>query len=178
MNTNGTAARIAAAASIFVLTACGGGGGSSPATSVISGASNTSGSGVTTTSSGGGTSQSGSGTSSSGGGTTSSSPPTTFGSGSTDQNDLQIFTTGSVTIPNHGTAPTVTSPDAATTGSNSTPSPSGTQPLQGSAFPLKQSVISITSSGIVPDAAANSGGATLSVVSWNASGSSQFRLSI
>jgi hypothetical protein len=50
--------------------------------------------------------------------------------------------------------------------------------LQGTAFPLKQSVISITSSGIVPDAAANSGGATLSVVSWNASGNSQFRLTI
>jgi len=50
--------------------------------------------------------------------------------------------------------------------------------LQGTAFPLKQSVISITSSGIVPDAAANASGATLSVVNWNATGSSQFRLTI
>jgi hypothetical protein len=172
MHKNFIAARFAAAASIFVLTACGGGGGGAPATNVISGASNSSGSGVT------GTSQSSGSSSSSGGGTTSSSPPTTFGSGSTDQNDLQIFTTGGVNVPNHGTPPTVTSADAATTGSNSTSVPTGTQPLQGTAFPLKESVISITSGGIVPDAAANSGGATLSVVSWNASGNSQFRLTI
>jgi len=69
-------------------------------------------------------------------------------------------------------------PDAATTGTNSTPSPSGTQPLAGTAFPLKESVISATSSGIAPAATANSGGATLSVITWNASGDSQFRLTI
>jgi hypothetical protein len=68
---------------------------------------------------------------------------------------------------------------AATMGANSTPSPPpGTQPLGGTAFPLKQSVISATSSGIVPDTAANAGGATLSVINWNASGDSQFRLTI
>jgi C-lobe and N-lobe beta barrels of Tf-binding protein B len=168
MPRNISAARFAAATSIFVLTACGGGGGGAPGTNVISGTSTSSGSGVTATSaSGGGSSGSGTG-----------SPPTTFGSGSTDVNDFQIFTTGSVSVPTHTSTPTIASPDAATTGSNATPVPSGAQPLQGTAFPLKQSVISITSSGIVPDAAANGGGATLSVVNWNASGNSQFRLTI
>lgn len=169
MHKNIMAAPFAAAASIFVLTACGGGGGGAPATNVLSGTAVT----TTAASSNG---SSGSGTASSSGG--SPSTPTTLGSGSTDNNDLQIFTTGGVSVPNHGTAPTVISPDAATTGSNSTPVPNGTQPLQGTAFPLKQSVISVTSGGIVPDAAANSGGATLSVVNWNASGNSQFRLTI
>lgn len=172
-----TAVRFAAAASIFVLTACGGGGGGAPATNVISGASTSSGSGVTTTSA-----SSGSGGSSSSGATTTTpatNAPATLGSGSLGQNDFQIFTTGSLSVPIHsGTVPSITAPDSATTGTNSAPAPTGAAPLEGTAFPLKQSVISITSSGIVPDAAANSGGATLSVVSWNASGVSQFRLVI
>ncbi len=122
---------------------------------------------------------SGSGTTSSSGGSPAASTQTTLGSGSTDNNDFQIFTTGSTSIPTHsGTVPTITAPDTATTGTSPAPAPSGTLPLEGTAFPLKQSVISVTSSGIVPDAAANSGGATLSVVSWNASGNSQFRLTI
>jgi hypothetical protein len=50
--------------------------------------------------------------------------------------------------------------------------------LGGTAFPLRETVISATSSGIVPDTAANAGGATLSITNWNPSGDSQFRLTI
>ena len=39
-------------------------------------------------------------------------------------------------------------------------------------------MINVNSSGIGPDVAANNGGATLSVLNWNASGDSQFRLTI
>jgi hypothetical protein len=69
-------------------------------------------------------------------------------------------------------------PEEATIGTNSTPSPSGTQPATGDAYPLKQTVISSTLDYTLPDAAVNAGGAILSVINWNASGESQFRLTI
>jgi hypothetical protein len=70
---------------------------------------------------------------------------------------------------------TFTPPVHATTGSNSAPSPAVGRPLDGTEFPLQQTVIAASPYGIVPDTAANNGGATLSIVDWSAK---QFRLSI
>jgi len=82
----------------------------------------------------------------------------------------------------------LTAPVAATKGTNPTAAPAGaTQTLPtGPAFPLTQTIIQINASGISP---ANTvvvagkpspldGGATLTVTSWNPTGSSDFTLSI
>ncbi|HEX5279980.1 MAG TPA: transferrin-binding protein-like solute binding protein [Micropepsaceae bacterium] len=72
----------------------------------------------------------------------------------------------------------LTPPEPATAGTNATHSTSGMQPSTGEVYPFKQTVISVTGSYTVPDAAVNAGGASLSVVDWKASGESQFRLTI
>jgi hypothetical protein len=163
MHTHYVRVRMAAAASVFMLAACGGGGGGGPATNIV------------TSPSGGGTTST-SGTSGSGTVTTNFTQAT-LGSGSTDTNAFGAFTTGSVAV-NPASGFAIAPPAAATVGTNAAPSPTGGSVLTGSAFPLKQTVLSITSSGVAPDTAANNGGATLSVVNWNAAGDSQFRLTI
>jgi hypothetical protein len=67
------------------------------------------------------------------------------------------------------------SPAPATTGINPASSPAVGQPLTGTAFPLQQSVIVYSPTGLSPDSEANNAGATLSVVDGTAK---QFRLTI
>ena len=135
--------------------------------------------------------------------TNSATPATTSGDGSTvPANTSGVTSTGSLGSPigssagigSVDTTPilnlssskfylsdgplTFTPPAPATTGANPAASPSLGQPLNGTAFPLNQTVIALSESGVAPDSAANSGGATLSISSWNQSGDSQFRLQI
>lgn len=92
----------------------------------------------------------------------------------TDPGGTSGETTGGSTTPSFSFAP----PAPATLGNNTTAPPTVGQPLSGTDNPLKQSVIAITSNSIGPDTVANSGGATLTIVNWNMSGGSQFRLRI
>lgn len=73
---------------------------------------------------------------------------------------------------------TFTAPAPATKGSNTTAIPVVGAPLAGTAFPLTQSAITYSANGVGPNAAANSGGATISIINWNPSGSGNFRLEI
>jgi C-lobe and N-lobe beta barrels of Tf-binding protein B len=82
--------------------------------------------------------------------------------------------------PDYPTAPpfAIAAPAPATTGANPIASPSLGQPLTGTAFPLEQTAIAVGPLGFVPDTAANSGGATLTIVNWSGSSDGQFRLTI
>jgi len=185
MNKLNTVARLSAAASLLVLAACGGGGGGGgPASNITSNPSggttttppsNSGGSTTDTTGSSGGStttgSSGGSTTTGSSGGSTSPASFATLGSGSTDQNKFDQFVTTKTAVTPSG-SPTLTAPVFATAnvsaGADGTIGPKGaTQPLTSNpSFPLTQTVIAITGSGIGP---ANNAGATLSVKSWDPS---------
>jgi C-lobe and N-lobe beta barrels of Tf-binding protein B len=116
---------------------------------------------------------------------TSSGSVTVVNTGTVSGVVVTATNAGSLTVNNSGAialaaAPAVTfaPPAPATLGSNTTPVPNSGSVQTGSAFPLKQSVVAVSSNSIGPDVAANNGGATISVINWNGSGSSQFRLTI